>query len=83
MGQFDDTKDKILAEDKWDKGDGSGLYMGVYQYNGGCPKIGFRRTYMDKNGVETPAKTGRFSRDESSWIEQEITDLIDFMDKLT
>ena len=82
MANFDSTKDVTLAEVKDRKEDGSGLYAGVYQYNGGTPKIGFKRTYIDKFGQEQGAKLGRLTRDEASWLDSELTDLITFIDKI-
>ena len=77
MSKFDPTKDKCLKE--WSTGkEDKDLIVGVYSYNVGPPKLGFKR-WVKKYGTEKMIKVGagRLTWDDCQFlfsIQNEIED---------
>ncbi len=71
---YDPAKDRLLhswviSED---------LTVAVYQYDGGEPKVGFKRTYKDsRTGERMPARTGRLSREEVMKLAEVLPEIIE------
>jgi hypothetical protein len=62
---YDESKDKMIKS--WQhKG---GLYLSIYQYNGGEPKIQIGpRAYKKSDGSTGYGKAGRLSLEEFGWV---------------
>ena len=62
---YDESKDKEVKTWKHEKG----LYVSLYQYNGGAPKVQIGpRGYTKADGSEGFGKVGRLSLEEMGWL---------------
>ncbi len=62
---YDASKDKEIRT--WQHKDG--LYLSIYQYNGGEPKIQIGpREYKKSDGTTGYGKTGRLTLEEFGWV---------------
>jgi len=69
---FDRTKD-VELESKEVLNDGVNIItIGIYQYNGGVPKVQIKRE-IDKNGERKFAKLGRLTLEEVEAVREGLT----------
>jgi len=62
---YDESKDKVIKT--WQHK--NGLYLSIYQYNGGEPKIQIGpRAYKKADGSTGYGKVGRLSLEEMGWL---------------
>jgi hypothetical protein len=62
---YDESKDKEIKT--WQHK--NGLYLSIYQYNGGEPKIQIGpRAYKKSDGSTSYGKAGRLSLEEFGWV---------------
>ncbi len=79
---FDPSKDKVLK--KW-KCEETGLILTINQYGDGEPKVQIGpRILMKKDGTErAPAKAGRLSIEDISWLYDIIDEIKDDLSRLS
>jgi hypothetical protein len=80
MAGFDPEKDKVLK--RW-KCEETGLVMAIHSYDGGEPKLQIGpRILMRKDGTErAPAKAGRLSIEDVSWLYDHIDEIKDELER--
>ena len=80
MAGFDPEKDKVIK--KW-KCEETGLIMAIHSYDNGDPKLQIGpRILMKKDGTErAPAKAGRLTIEDVSWLYDHIDEIKDELEK--
>lgn len=78
MGQYDQSKDKLLKlfELKKEK---SSVLCSVFSYDGGQPKLGLTRSFQKQDGTVGYGQIGRISIEEAEFLREKIDEIIEIM----
>ena len=73
MPKYDPEKDKVTHEVGEVPTEAGSIVVRVFSYNGGEPKVGVNRTWLDNNGDQKFKNLGRLTRDEADALAPLLT----------